>query len=378
MSFFTQLEVVSFNPWDMTVVPQALVMVLNINTSEIFMGETNNAGSFFVPLFPGQYAVLVSKFGFRDNTQLVGVGGPFQQITMAMVPTTGEPPPDPPTVVDVGFTVVDAVGNRVGGATVSLNGFVGATNSFGIVIFRDVPIAVLNWVVSLAGFNDSTGILDTSSITELEVVLIDISQPPPPPLLEHRITVNVLDPTGVPVPGVRIRATRIEGGFDFVILADQNGSAVFNNVLSGTYQIRVLSRSGTVFDEVAVFVGEDVTISLSVVIQWALSVSSTFGGSTDPSSGRDHFFTDGEIVPVSAKPLPLIYKFNEWDLDGQIFTDNPIDVEMLSDHTIHGTFELLETQDLIKPLLIIGGIVIVGLLVLRKPRAPTIIIQKSS
>ena len=380
MSFFgAEVEVVVFDPWSFMVIPGAFVMILNIDTSEIITGETNNAGSFFASdLFPGQYAILASKLGFRDNTQLVGIGGGSQQITIALVPVSGEPPTEPPTVVDVGFTVVDEIGGRLGGATVFLGDLVGTTNVNGIVILRELPIAVLNWVVSLAGFNNSTGILDTSSITELEVVLIDISQPPPPPLLEHRITVNVLDPSGVPVSGVRIRATRIEGGFDFVILADPNGSAVFNNVLSGTYQIRVLSRSGTVFDEVAVFVGEDVTVSLSVVIQWALSVSSTFGGSTNPSSGRDHFFSDGQIVPVSAKPLPLVYKFNEWDLDGQIFTDNPIDVEMLSDHTIRGAFGLLETQDLIKPLLIIGGIVIVGLLVLRKPRAPTIIIQKSS
>ncbi len=364
MSFFTQLEVVSFNPWDMTVVPQALVMVLNINTSEIFMGETNNAGSFFVPLFPGQYAVLVSKFGFRDNTQLVGVGGAFQQITIALVPTTGEPPPEPSTVVDVGFTVVDAAGGRIAGATVFLEGLEGVTNFNGIVIFREVPIAVLNWAVVLTGFNNSVGVIDTSSITELTVLLTDITQPPPPPLVEHTLSVVVTDPDGKPVPSVRVRASRIEGGFDFVKLTDETGGVVFNNVLTGSYQVRVLSRSGTVFDEVLVFVDQDTTVNLGVVIQWVLSVSANFGGSTTPSSGRDHFFSDGEIVPVKATPLPL-YKFSEWNLDGQTFTSNPINVEMLSDHTIQGVFELLEVQDLTRTVLIVGAVVLGGFLLLK-------------
>ena len=366
MSFFgTEVEVVAFNPWTMMVVPNAFVMILNINTSEIITGETNNAGSFFASgLMPGQYAVLVSKLGFRDNTQLIGIGGGSQQITMALIPVSGEPPPVPPTVVDVGFTVVDAAGGRLGGATVVLGSMMGTTNSVGIVIFRDVAIAVLNWVVSLPGFNDSTGILDTSSITELQVLLTDISQPPPPPLLEYTISVNVSDPTGIPVSGVRVRTTRIEGGFDLVFLTDQNGRAMFNNALAGSYQIRVLSRSGTVFDEVSVFVDSDITVSLGIIIQWVLSVSANFGGSTEPSSGRDHFFSNGEVVQVKGMPLPL-YKFSSWDLDGQTFTDNPIPVEMLSDHTIRGTFNLLETQDILRPLLIIGAVVVGGLVLLK-------------
>ncbi len=365
MSFFeADVLIVVANGWTLDVIPDAVVSFLNLGTGDIFEGRTNAAGDVMFRVRPGQYGLFVNKSGFREFSQVVGVGLGLIEIPVLMIPSTGTPPIIPPTVVEVGVTVVNEAGNRLGGATVVLGGVVQTTSAFGFAVFPDMPIAVLDWTVSLSGFNDSTGIIDSSRITDFVVVLIDISQPPPPPILEHTITVSVVDTNGTPLPNIRVRVVRREGGFDAARSTDANGLRVFRNALAGTYDVSALSRADAGFDDVTLFVDRDVTVNLSVPLIWLLSVTSEFGGTTDPS-GRNLAFTDGSIVQVKGTPLPL-YKFTGWNLDGQPFTDNPIAVEMLSDHVIHGGFSLVEVPDIQRTLLIVGAVVVGGFLLLRR------------
>ncbi|GAF67326.1 unnamed protein product, partial [marine sediment metagenome] len=316
-------------------------------------------------------AIIVSKAGFRDNSQLVGVGGSFQQIPIALVPSSGDPPPDPPVVTDLRVAVKNEAGAALPGAHVIVGTLGGTTGSYGTIIFKDIAFAVYNWVVSLQGYHDSTGTVDTTKITDFNVVMVELSQPPPPPIIEHTITVVVKDPKGTAVASVRVRAARLEGGFDLISLTNAGGSVVFKNAPTGDYQIRVLSRSGIIFDEALLFVGQNLTVNLSVVIQWLLKVSSSFGGFIDPS--RDTYFADGEVVQVKGTPLPL-FKFVEWELDGEVVTDNPVNVEMTADHTIHATFELLEGEDFTKWLLY-GAIGFGALFVLTRGETKVVVVK---
>lgn len=361
MSFFeTELVISVFNAWTLDVVPQAEVVLFNIATSESFIGNTDSAGVYKVWVTPSQYSIYVNKSGFREFSYVIGVGGSFLDFPVPLIPTSGEPPPIPPTEVDVGITVKNQQGARLQGASVVLADRSGVTNTSGIVIFLSMPIAVLDWSVSLSGFHDTFGIIDTSKLTDLQVVMVPVSEPPPPPILEHTITVVVGDNDGNPIEGIRVRATRKEGGFDSAILTDSNGVTVFKYALTGTYNIYAISRGDVTYDTVEVFVDQDTTINLNVPLLWLLSISSSLGGGTDPAS-RDWFFENGSVIPVTANSV-IGFKFVDWTLDGQTFTENPINVTIDRDHVLHAKFELVDIPDLQRLALIalagLGGFIL--------------------
>jgi hypothetical protein len=74
-----------------------------------------------------------------------------------------------------------------------------------------------------------------------------------------------------------------------------------------------------------------------LVPMYTLTITSTTGGSTNPSPGP-HSYEEGTVVSVEASPSTG-YVFDLWVLDGSnVSSDNLISVTMDEDHTLHAIF----------------------------------------
>lgn len=67
-----------------------------------------------------------------------------------------------------------------------------------------------------------------------------------------------------------------------------------------------------------------------------LTITSGAGGTTDPSPDSYQYPADS-IARITAYP-DSGYRFDYWELDGVARTENPIDVLMDMDHTLHAVF----------------------------------------
>ena len=94
-----------------------------------------------------------------------------------------EAPPPPPEECSVLFTVVDALGNPLEGATLNMNGLSGVTDYQGTILFTDLALKTYGWSVSLAGYVAQSGQIQcTEAVTYgIQVTLIAVTPPPPPP-----------------------------------------------------------------------------------------------------------------------------------------------------------------------------------------------------
>lgn len=82
--------------------------------------------------------------------------------------------------------------------------------------------------------------------------------------------------------------------------------------------------------------------------QYTLTITSTAGGTTNPSLGN-HTFSEGTTVNVEAIP-DTGYSFDHWELDGKTLTVNPINVIMDANHTLHAFFVIAaETKIYVDP-----------------------------
>ena len=73
---------------------------------------------------------------------------------------------------------------------------------------------------------------------------------------------------------------------------------------------------------------------------YKLTISTTSGGTTNPSPGT-HTYASGTIAKVTAVP-DINYTFAYWELDGlNVGSNNPIEVLMNSNHTLHAIFALI-------------------------------------
>lgn len=350
----------------MEVIPYASVSLFNLATGESIVGSTDSLGVFVATVTSGQYSLIINASGFREYSNIYGIGGTIQEIGVPLIPTTGQPPPIPPTEVDLAVHVKDAYNVPLVGAAVSVGDYIGLTNVNGIVLFQGLPIAVFSWFVSLNGYNISNGIVDTSKIVDLYVVLTPITEPPPPPVVEHTLTVRVFDDDGNPVPNIRVTAIRIEGGYSSAGPTNISGMIVFNNAITGNYRISVLSRGDVTYDQTEIFLDRDLTVNMNVPLIWSLKISSNFGGSTNPQNG-EHFIENGVVVPVKAIPIPILYKFDGWTLNGSTTQENPVNITMLQDYILNGTFSPSDFPDIGK-ILVMLGVGLIGLKVLTSRR----------
>jgi len=80
--------------------------------------------------------------------------------------------------------------------------------------------------------------------------------------------------------------------------------------------------------------------AIFAVITYTLTITTTTGGTTDPVPGT-YTYDAGSSVPVQAFPSAN-YMFDHWVLNGSpAGSDNPIDVLMNDNHTLHAVFSLI-------------------------------------
>jgi len=70
--------------------------------------------------------------------------------------------------------------------------------------------------------------------------------------------------------------------------------------------------------------------------EYTLTISATIGGATDPAPGS-YTYPEGTDVTVTAFPDPG-YNFDHWELNGRVYTENPITVRMVADATLRAVF----------------------------------------
>jgi len=84
----------------------------------------------------------------------------------------------------------------------------------------------------------------------------------------------------------------------------------------------------------------DFRIVVRLPAEYTLTISSTAGGTTDPTPGS-HSYPADTVVRVTAYTVSG-YRFVRWELDGVQKTMNPIDVLMDRDHSLHAVFEAIQ------------------------------------
>jgi len=75
-----------------------------------------------------------------------------------------------------------------------------------------------------------------------------------------------------------------------------------------------------------------------------ISVEPAGGGTTNPPPGQ-HTYYEGTTVTVTATPASG-YKFDHWELDGQVRTENPTTITMDKDYTLTAYFTPVPTHTL--------------------------------
>jgi len=79
--------------------------------------------------------------------------------------------------------------------------------------------------------------------------------------------------------------------------------------------------------------------NIEAIVEYAefiLAISSTSGGTTDLASGFHHYSEGAEVIVMATPDEDFL--FDHWELDGVTRTENPINVLMDSNHTLHTVF----------------------------------------
>jgi hypothetical protein len=257
----TDVRVMVYDAYTALMIPNASVTLFEIMYGTSYSQATDSSGvAYFFNLPSSRYSVSVDKSGYRESNSEIGIGGDYLEVDVPLQPTGGSPPPNPPVVTDLGFYVVDANGVQVSGASVYLAG-VGTqlTNSFGRTIFLQVGLFTYSFTVSKSGYNEASGTVDASHVVDQTVTMTLVSQPPPPPIVEHIVTVAVTNQTGTPLTGINVQIAKVDGGYSNAKATGLNGSAVFTRAPTGTYGVTV--NNGVMN---MVFVDRDLTVTFAI------------------------------------------------------------------------------------------------------------------
>ncbi|MCP8305128.1 MAG: hypothetical protein H3Z50_06675, partial [archaeon] len=75
---------------------------------------------------------------------------------------------------------------------------------------------------------------------------------------------------------------------------------------------------------------------LPATMEYTLTILDSVGGTTDPNTGS---YTYEENTEVTVTTIPdSDYSFDYWELNGEIYTQNPVTITMASDITLHAIF----------------------------------------
>jgi len=85
--------------------------------------------------------------------------------------------------------------------------------------------------------------------------------------------------------------------------------------------------------------GSSMTVTSTYKTQYSLAMRNVEGrGTTNPASLETYWYDESSRVNVSATPHSE-WEFHNWILDGNVYTDNPISVNMNQNHTLQAVFE---------------------------------------
>lgn len=337
------------DPWTGLMIPNVYCSLYEVRTGITYTGYTDASGWWNVGYVdPGQFNLAISHPGYNDYFEPHGVAGDYFTIDVALIPL-GEPPP-PSEVCNIMFRVFDEAGARLQGATVTVGGVSGVTDSLGVVWFYDMAFAVYSWTVTLSGYHDAAGNITCNEAKDygVDVTLILVTEPPPPPPAYYTLTVYVKDSGDLvtPIVGVDVRATEksYPPQYDRVLTTNAQGYVVFADAPSGTYQIQTWNKAATVFDTKDVVLDSDKveTLYLPLEVTFSLTINYGQGGSTSPAAGV-YTHSPGTSVAVTAVP-DSGYAFDRWVLDGVEYLQNPIVVVMDSGHSLTPMFKSLAPE----------------------------------
>jgi len=86
---------------------------------------------------------------------------------------------------------------------------------------------------------------------------------------------------------------------------------------------------------------DNITQEQPSLIEYVLVISSSNGGSTDPVQGVHEHFTGSNIVVSAISDAG--YQFVYWDLDGEMYSANPIHILLEANHSLHAVFTEVPT-----------------------------------
>lgn len=349
MSFQTDLWVSVYDPWTGYVVPNAFCVLYEYRTGTNRYGYTDGAGLWHVGwVDTGQFLLVVSKANYNDFMAAYGVGGDYLEIQVALIPIGQPPPPPPPVECSILFRVFNEAGTRLSGASVTVDGVSGSTDSQGTVLFTGLILKTYNWSVTLNGYHDAAGQILCGEAKQygVDVTMVSTAEPPPPPPAYYNLVVYVKDSgDGVtPVVGVDVRCTEktMPPLYDGVGTTNSSGAVAFNGLPSGGYRLQAWTKSQSYYDSLDVVLDANKSATLYLPTEYSLTINGGQGGVTQPSQGV-YIYARGASVTVSAVPNSG-YAFDYWVLDGVTYTQNPIGFTMNTGHSLTPFFRSLAPQ----------------------------------
>lgn len=336
MSFVGQVIVYVYNPWTGTMIAGAEVSIFGPCEPSI-LGVTNSYGVFSTFMNPcPSVSFIVSKAGYREAYLTQGVGGDLTEVNIALIPSSGTPPVEPPVVTDLAVHVAASGGGNIAGAVVTVGGVSLVTNSVGIALYQGLALAVYGFTVEAAGYNTQTGTVDTSQIVDLYVTLTPVSEPPPPPIVEVQVTARVRYPDGSAAPDVSVRLVNTGGGYDVTKATGTTGYVTFKQVPVGAYMIYAAEGAWSL----AVTTGMG-TVELQVVVPEPPPPSEipvTWVTNPPIASGTYRWSLTFQVVPI-----PFV---SSWiaELMAGVMDDQTRLNTVLASAGVSGTAEVLDKQ----------------------------------
>jgi hypothetical protein len=240
-------------------------------------------------LCPGKYSISVpsSNANSRSTNTSVQMGcNDHKELKLVVGGTPPPPPPPPPADTcchgHLAVHVVDANGNPVAGAPVTLIGSDGKTHQAksdanGNAMFDGLCDGQYKLTVAAANSpqGGTTVGVEMGCNDKKEVKLVTAGTPPPPPpppqdsCCNGVLTVHVVDANGNPVAGAPV-TIRSSGGQVFTVPSNANGDAVFEHLCNGAYAVTTTTQSasgGSVSGSTSVSMGCNDKADTKLVLQ---------------------------------------------------------------------------------------------------------------
>ncbi|WP_158289508.1 S-layer homology domain-containing protein [Paenibacillus flagellatus] len=193
--------------------------------------------------------------------------------------------PAPPTVGTVIGTVYGAGHAPLSGATVSVDGIIGATDSLGTFALTDVAEGSRTLTVTAPGYHAHTAVVNVAAGETVDAGRIELTLIPPDPVTVGTVTGTVYGVGDAPLPGATVTVGGIGG------TTDGQGSFTLTDVAEGSHTLTVTAPGYRAYTAaVNVVAGETVD---------AGRIRLTAAHSSEPSDGSDSSGDSNAVAPAA-------------------------------------------------------------------------------